>query len=507
MATETTPVRGFKDSGPSEYTNLETCCGKYTSWRWVTGYLCCSVYMAQTALRQCMGMAVVAMVMPLSVPEVTSMSPAHDNAVRTSEFTWTSKFEGLILSAFTFGFLGTPIIGGYIAGKYGGKIVITVSLVVASTVTIATPEAARALPISLVILRAIVGIFMGTVEPAIMALWAEWAPEHEKASLTSCSYAGLSIAGILTFFISGYLGGVSLDNGWPLIFYVFGGFTLMCVFPWVLFVSDSPRDHPRITETEVKLITRERTYGQLDTKAQFMLQMPRPPWGKIFTSPAFWAILIAHICHSWLTSWVMAYLPKYMKQILKYGIEQDGVWSSAPFAGRLLVGLASAFIIDWVLSRRLLSTTNARKTFQLMGCVGCAVCIIPVGFLDHENGTLAVTLLILGISLQNCASVAFRINHLDIAPRFAGVLMGITVTCAMVASLSAPLITSYVIKQGTREEWQILFWIIGGLNIVSGCVFVVFGKGTELDWAKDASFDVVSAHRTHDGDGDGSYKP
>lgn len=80
--------------------------------------------------------------------------------MQTSEFTWTSKFEGLILSAFTFGFLGTPIIGGYIAGKYGGKIVITVSLVVASTVTIATPEAARALPISLVILRAIVGIFM-----------------------------------------------------------------------------------------------------------------------------------------------------------------------------------------------------------------------------------------------------------------------------------------------------------------------------------------------------------
>jgi hypothetical protein len=65
----------------------------------------------------------------------------------------------------------------------------------------------------------------GVVDPCIQALWARWAPKNEKAQLTTCSYTGLSIAGILTFYISGQLCGIHVDNGWPFIFYFFGQFT------------------------------------------------------------------------------------------------------------------------------------------------------------------------------------------------------------------------------------------------------------------------------------------
>ena len=44
--------------------------------------------------------------------------------------------------------------------------------------------------------------------------------------------------------------------------------------------------------------------------------------------------------------------------------------------------------------------------------------MLGVGFLDHTARTAAVTLLVLAISFQNATSVAFRINHLDIAPRY-----------------------------------------------------------------------------------------
>ncbi|XP_048241673.1 uncharacterized transporter slc-17.2-like [Haliotis rufescens] len=263
------------EEAPYQNANEETFFEKYTSCRWVTGYLCCLVRLALSAQRQCMGMAVVVMTMSHTGPEVTSRQSVAGNDTssdqllnnQTSEFTWTSDFEGLILSSFDFGFLASPIIGGYIAGTHGGKNVITVTLVVGSIVTIATPVAARALPMSLVIARVAVGFCMGPIDPATQSLLSKWAPNIEKASLASAAYSGANIAGVLTFFISGYLGGVSMDNGWPLIFYVFGGYTLLCVFPWVLFVSECPRDHPHITETELKLITRDQTAGQKDREA------------------------------------------------------------------------------------------------------------------------------------------------------------------------------------------------------------------------------------------------
>ncbi|XP_048247781.1 uncharacterized transporter slc-17.2-like [Haliotis rufescens] len=63
--------------------------------------------------------------------------------------------------------------------------------------------------------------------------------------------------------------------------------------------------------------------------------------------------------------------------------------------------------------------------------------------------------------------------------------MGITMTCAFAAALSAPLITSAIVQEHTQQEWRIVFFLVAGFNIVGGLVFVVFAKGEELDWAKD----------------------
>ena len=39
----------------------ESCCRRFTSCRWVVGYLCCAARFSQSAIRQCIGMAVVCM--------------------------------------------------------------------------------------------------------------------------------------------------------------------------------------------------------------------------------------------------------------------------------------------------------------------------------------------------------------------------------------------------------------------------------------------------------------
>ena len=41
-----------------------------------------------------------------------------------AEFSWTTKEQGLILSGFSFGYVSTQILGGYLAQIYGGKWVV-----------------------------------------------------------------------------------------------------------------------------------------------------------------------------------------------------------------------------------------------------------------------------------------------------------------------------------------------------------------------------------------------
>jgi ACS family sodium-dependent inorganic phosphate cotransporter-like MFS transporter 5 len=48
-------------------------------------------------------------------------------------------------------------------------------------------------------------------------------------------------------------------GGWPSVFYVIGGFSLVWFVLWAVFMYDRPSDHPRISPDEKHYI--EKTIG------------------------------------------------------------------------------------------------------------------------------------------------------------------------------------------------------------------------------------------------------
>jgi hypothetical protein len=46
------------------------------------------------------------------------------------------------------------------------------------------------------------------------------------------------------------------------------------------------------------------------------------PWKKMLTSGPLWAIVVAHVSYTWVTSWMMSYLPKYLRDRLKFDVQE-----------------------------------------------------------------------------------------------------------------------------------------------------------------------------------------
>lgn len=69
--------------------------------------------------------------------------------------------------------------------------------------------------------------------------------------------------------------------------------------------------------------------------------------------------------------------------------------------------------------------------------VGSAVFLIICGYLGTTTVT-AVLFLTLGVGMGGLGLAGFAINHLDIAPKYAGVLMGITNTAATLPGIVGP---------------------------------------------------------------------
>lgn len=87
--------------------------------------------------------------------------------------------------------------------------------------------------------------------------------------------------------------------------------------------------------------------------------------------------------------------------------------------------------------------------FFFLGEYGPGIALIAASFTGC-NPALTVAVLTIGVGLNGGIYSGFKVNHLDISPRFAGILMAFTNCLANLAGLLAPLTAGYVIKGKVR---------------------------------------------------------
>ena len=97
------------------------------------------------------------------------------------EFGWDQTTRGIVLSSFFYGYLATQVFGGWLADRFGGKIVLGIGVVWWSVFTLITPPAAALSFTVLFLARVGMGLGEGVAFPAIYNLYARWIPTQERA--------------------------------------------------------------------------------------------------------------------------------------------------------------------------------------------------------------------------------------------------------------------------------------------------------------------------------------
>ena len=97
-------------------------------------------------------------------------------------FGWDKFEEGLVLSAFFYGYGATQIVGGRWADRAGGKTTLGWGVAAWSAATALTPAAARAGIAPLIAMRVILGMGEGVAFPACHALIAREVPREKRST-------------------------------------------------------------------------------------------------------------------------------------------------------------------------------------------------------------------------------------------------------------------------------------------------------------------------------------
>ncbi|XP_067658260.1 uncharacterized transporter slc-17.2-like [Haliotis asinina] len=490
---------GYQDEPLPE--NYPTMVQKYTSCRWRLGYMVTLGIVSVQCLKNCMSFAIVCMTRGVTLDKgehsnlsnagTNDTSPFSDSGSRerlnysvagevtTAEFDYSSEMEGLLISSTYYVGVISPIFGSLASRRFGAKRVILASVVLGGVATIAIPAAARSHAYLAVLCRVALGFAVNSVMPVSVDVWLYWAPIHEKAQLVTYTFTGYNIANIVTFFICGYLCLIPVDNGWPFIFYVFGGYAIIWGLMWMYLAYDKPEMHPNITHFEKMYILQHRTNVDLDLKRKHV------PWKDMFRSKPVWAFLIVMFLHTCNSSFFSSYLPLYMATALNFDVEENGVLSSMPYVTRVLGTLAWSNVSLLLMKR--LSVTHTRKLTQTIGFAVSTALTIGLCFVGDGQEYIAVAIIALAMPFQSVTAAASLVSPVDIAPQFASYIAALGEGLSFAAYSIAPLSVSYIVPDRTREQWSVFFFISAGIYVVAAVVFIIFGSGKIQPWADNSA--------------------
>ncbi|XP_014602939.1 PREDICTED: putative inorganic phosphate cotransporter isoform X2 [Polistes canadensis] len=394
---------------------------------------------------------------------------------KDGEFAWDTKEQGYLLSSFFYGYVLTQIPFGMLAKRFGSKYFLGIGMLINSIFGLLVPLSAHQGFYSLMVVRFIQGLGEGPIVPCTHALLAKWIPPNERSRMGAFVYAGAQFGTVISMPLSGLLSEYGFSGGWPSIFYVFGAVGIIWCIAFFFLVYEDPENHPRISEDEKKYIV-SALWGNAGASS------PPIPWKSIATSKPFWAILIAHMGQNYGYETLMTELPTFMKQILHFDIKSNGLVSSLPYLNMWVFSLILSQAADKMISLEKCSLTSTRKIVNSIGQYGPAIALVAASYTGC-NPWLTIVILTIGVGFNGGIYSGFKVNHLDISPRFAGVLMAFTNCLANLAGLLAPIVAGHIIVgTPTHLKWRIVFMISAAIYVVCATFYLMFGSGERQPW-------------------------
>ncbi|CAJ0895772.1 12877_t:CDS:10 [Entrophospora sp. SA101] len=386
-----------------------------------------------------------------------------------AEFGWSFTTQGLVLSSFLVGYLLTQVIGGILADKFGGKMVLGISAACWNLFTLLTPISAKFGLNYLILCRICLGVGEGAAFPCIHSMIASWIPKQENSRAATIITVSAYSASFFALPLSTWLG--SGPFGWPSIFWVFGFMGIIWSILWHFYGGSNPSDYPGISQEELKLIldnsnketdnvnivytlNEEQETGShrnllKDLSAPEKFKIKRIPWKIIFSRREVWAIILATFFNSFGFFIMVTWLPTYYLDRFGIDINKLGYFAVLPDIIQAIMGLIAGIVGDFMIHRMNFRIRTVRRIAQSIG-----------GFATNPIEGLIV--IGVGLGLRTFVLIGSSISQFDILPKYAGFIYAIGNTAGILAGIIGVFINGWLLDV-TGNQWAY------GYNIIMRC--------------------------------------
>jgi len=376
------------------------------------------------------------------------------------DYGWGLGEQGLILSSFYIGYLLLQIVGGRLSDRYGGKVVLGAGVVLWSLFTLITPPAAAFGITVLIVVRVLMGMGEAVTFPSIYSMYSRWVPLAERSRSMALTNSGIPSGTVFALLVTPI---IVAAFGWEWAFYIFGAMGLVWILFWQAMVSRSPAEHPSISDEELAII---------DGGTEASTAASPPPWKELLTNMPVLAVMVAHFCNNWSLYVLLSWLPTFVNKGLGVDYESVGLFAMAPHIASFIFLNVAGNIADRLVKGGM-AVTKVRKLMMTIAFGGITTSLLLVG--QVEDAVTAIAIMSAGSALGAFVTGGFSVNHMDIAPKHAGTLMGLTNTAATIPGIIGVSVSGWILA--TTGSWALLFQVAAGVTFFGLVFYLIFGSG------------------------------
>lgn len=330
--------------------------------------------------------------------------------------------------AFSAAILGTlpgAIIGGRFADKIGRKAVLLTSILIFGVMSVLTAYAADYT--LLLIIRFLTGLGMGGALPMMIIMASEAVSEKHKGIAVSIMYSGIPFGGMLTSFVAMALAG---DAQWRHIFYV-GGLAPILLIPLLMKFLPESKDYLTAAKKKIStpffevLFAKERRFSTIQIWISF-----------------FFTLVVLYFLLNWLPLLMGAQgLGKAEANYVQIGYNIGGIIGSI-LMGILLDKIRMSIVIKLIYMGILISlcclAISPTVALLVFSAVGCGLFIVGGQSALYGLAAMFYPTEMRGTGVGAAVAIG-RIGSFA-GPLFAGMLLSLGSSSAMVIGASIPLI-------------------------------------------------------------------
>lgn len=314
--------------------------------------------------------------------------------------------------------------------------------------------------------RFLLGLAQSVLMPGVSATASQWFSPQERAVKTSSVYAWYNIGTVI-----GMSGAPILAEavGWPFAMLSFGCVgvvgglaAMMKNLPFAANYTERPKtnqSHQRMIHLDLKLL---RTHAK---------ELGLLCWTHAVIGFGFFV----------LQAWTPIFLHYIGGESL--GLATVGLLSAAPWMASALVASVGGRLAHWAESAAGWAPLRVRRTAQIASHLGSVIALAPLamapsGSVTPAGATLA---LVAAVGVTGFNYAGFHAYVQDVAPRDAGLVLGLTNTCSILAGIAGNVFTGSLAAGGPAGPgFSWVFSITAGLYAVSALTWWAGARGKPL---------------------------